>query len=77
MRRPREGEWIFTFGFGQTLPDGTPLANKYVRIQAESAQDARAAMEERFGRNWSMQYASAEQAGVRSYNLTELVEVGL
>jgi hypothetical protein len=70
-------EWIFTFGFGQTLPDGTPLAGKFVRINAETAGDARARMVERFGRNWSMQYPSEDEAGVRKHGRTELVEVGL
>ncbi len=70
-------EWIFTFGFGQFLPDGTPLSRKFVRIRAETAEDARACMVERFGRNWSMQYRTEEEAGVARFRLTELLEVGL
>ena len=58
--------WYFTFGFGQ------PHENCYHAIEANSSDEARKKMFERFGAKWSMQYDSAEQAGVERFNLQEI-----
>lgn len=59
-------KWFFTFGFGQ------PRENCYHAIEAEDSGKARDKMFERFGAKWSMQYDSAEAAGVEKYNLKEI-----
>jgi hypothetical protein len=56
----------FTFGIGQ------PHENCYHVIEAENSEQARKKMFERFGSQWSMQYNSAEDAGVQEYNLKEI-----
>ena len=58
-------DWYFTFGCGQVH------ANHYHVING-TFNDAREKMFERFGPKWSMQYESAEAAGVEKYNLKEL-----
>jgi len=60
--------WIFTFGIGH------PHANRYVRIEGDSAT-ARREMFRRFGTRWSHQY-TVEEFGddAERYGLTELVE---
>lgn len=70
MSAPDVREWIFTFGFGQCL-DGVSLANRYVRIRARSAGEARTEMMRLFGRKWAFQYACEEDAGVERYGLEE------
>jgi len=59
-------KYYFTFGFGQ------PHANCYHVIEAESWNEAREIMFRKFGINWSMQYDSAEAAGVQKYRLMEI-----
>ncbi len=61
----QEKDWYFTFGSGQAFPNG------YVKIRGTFAS-ARAAMFDRFGPKWSMQYGSAEEAGVERWNLKEV-----
>jgi hypothetical protein len=61
-----EKDYYFTFGSGQAFPNG------YVKIRGTFAS-ARQAMFDRFGPKWSMQYGSAEEAGVDRWNLTEVV----
>jgi hypothetical protein len=64
--RPEEPrEWIFTFGFGQ------PHANCFTRIVGTFAS-AREEMVRRYGRKWSMQYESEDEAGVKEWNLKEV-----
>lgn len=60
-----ERDWFFTFGCGQAHPNG------YVKIRGTFG-GARDAMFERFGAKRSMQYESAEAAGVERWNLTEV-----
>lgn len=68
-------EHIFTFGFGHVHPDtGRSLANHYIVIWAESAQEARTKMYERFGQKWAFEYPSREAAGVERFGLIELKE---
>ncbi len=80
-----EQEWVFTFGAGQrgysashTLklapdePDGFPLDYRYVVIRGTHSS-ARAEMMRIFGRVWSFQYDSREDAGVDEHELVELV----
>lgn len=56
----------FTFGWGQ------PHENCYHIIEAEDRQKAREEMFSRFDDKWSMQYDSAEEAGVERFNLREI-----
>lgn len=67
-----QGEWIFTFGFGQVLPDGSSGACKFTRIRAETRDEARELMNATWGRMWAFQYDSEEAAGVERYGLTEV-----
>lgn len=63
----------FTFGFDHRHPEtGESLSGCYVVIQAESSEEARAKMFERFGNKWAMQYNSADSAGVKKWNLKEI-----
>lgn len=65
--------WFFSFGQGQTHPvTGLSLGNRYVRIEADSHEAARLTMVRNFGQKWCHQYASAEEAGVEEFGLTEL-----
>lgn len=62
-------EYIFTFGCGQKYENG------FHAIQAESPEEARKQMFEKFGTKWSMQYNppnARDKAGVHKYNLTEI-----
>lgn len=59
-------KYYFTFGFGQVH------ANCYTVIEAENSEEARREMTIRWGRKWSMQYNSAEEAGVERFNLKEI-----
>ena len=59
-------EYYFTFGFNQ------PHEGCYHIIKANSSNEARAEMFSKFGTKWSMQYNSAEEAGVVRYNLKEI-----
>jgi hypothetical protein len=59
-------KYYFTFGFGQ------PHQGGYHVIEAENSADARAEMFRRFGDKWSMQYDTAEAAGVKRWNLKEV-----
>jgi hypothetical protein len=58
-------DWYFTFGCGQ------PHAGHYHVIH-DTYEGARLKMHHRFGVVWSMQYASAKEAGVEEWNLQEL-----
>ena len=57
---------IFTFGFGQ------PFEGYYHVIEAETKDDCRKQMFEKFGNKWSIQYDSEEKAGVKKWGLKEL-----
>lgn len=59
-------EYIFTFGFGQKHQGG------YHAIEAQSADEARDIMMERFGNKWAFQYTSREAAGVEEHGLFEV-----
>lgn len=58
-------DWYFTFGCGQEH------SNKYVKIHG-TFSEARAEMYSRFGTKWSMQYESAEEAGIKQWGYEEL-----
>jgi hypothetical protein len=60
-----ECDWYFTFGWGQRHQ------NCYTVIQG-THESARQEMNRRYGNQWSMQYDSAEAAGVEKYNLKEI-----
>lgn len=60
-----EQDWYFTFGFGQQHE------NCYIVIHG-TRESATQEMYRRFGQKWSMQYDSAEAAGVEKYNLKEI-----
>jgi hypothetical protein len=59
-------KFYFTFGFGQ------PHENCYTIIEAEDWGTAHRQMVQKFGNKWSMQYESAEEAGVEKFNLREI-----
>ncbi len=59
-------KFYFTFGSGQAHE------NCYHVIEAENRQVARIEMTYRFGKEWSMQYVSAEAAGVEEFDLREI-----
>jgi len=66
-------EWIFTFGFGHVHPlTGESLANRFVRIRAVNAEEARHEMVRRWGLKWAFQYDSEDKAGVARWNLKEV-----
>lgn len=68
-----EPSQIFTFGYGQTHPlTGESLADCYVRVAGDSATSRARMLASPFGRNWSMQYATPERAGVERYGLREV-----
>lgn len=56
-------DYYFTFGFGQKY------ANCYTIISAYSAIEARKKMFSVYGAKWSFQYSSAEEAGIKQFNL--------
>lgn len=58
-------DWYFTFGCGQAYAG-------YYHVINGTFSEARDKMFERFGPKWSMQYGSAEDAGVDRFNLKEL-----
>lgn len=62
----------FTFGQGQELGGYGLLRDHYVEIEGETIDHCRVTMLNHFGRNWSMDYASPEEAGVERFNLKEL-----
>ena len=59
-------KFYFTVGFGQ------PREGGYHVIEAEDSGEARKQMFRNFGDKWSMQYDSAEEAGVEKFNLREI-----
>lgn len=65
--------WVFTFGSGQTHPrTGEALDNRFLEIQAESGEEARKEMFQRFGKAWGSEYASRRDAGCVQYELRPL-----
>lgn len=67
MEPPTENDkWWFTFGSG--VDDLN--RNCYIVIKGSYA-DARIKMIERFGTKWCSQYPTAEEAGVKEFNLKE------
>ncbi len=61
-------KYYFTFGCGID----NLHRNGYHIIEAESREIARERMFERFGAKWAFQYNSAEEAGVKRWNLEEI-----
>lgn len=52
---------FFSFGHGQTCPiTGQSLLDHHVRVDAKTAELARAAMVQMFGAAWSFPYSSYE-----------------
>lgn len=60
-----EEDWYFTFGWGQKHQ------NCYTVIKG-TQESAKVEMNRRYGNQWSMQYPSAEAAGVEEYGLKEI-----
>jgi hypothetical protein len=58
-------DWYFTFGFGHAHPMGYSVIHG-------TFYTARAEMVRRWGQKWSMQYDSAEAAGVQRFGLHEV-----
>ena len=65
MDEELEQDWVFTFGRGQPYAD-------YYHVIFGTYEFAREQMVKRFGRQWSMQYATKEEAGVEEFHLREL-----
>lgn len=61
---------IFTFGYGHSI-NGIPLKKAFYRIPLPSAE-ARERMFAMFGTAWGFEYETEEEAGVDTYELTEL-----
>lgn len=57
-------KYYFTFGSGQS-----PGIGFYVMIEAENFGMAREEMVKRWGIKWSMQYDSADKAGIDRFGL--------
>ena len=68
--KPKKQNWYFTFGFDHYIGSEC-VKNKFVKIHG-TFEGARLHMFERYGRKWSMQYGSAEAAGVETYKLEEI-----
>jgi hypothetical protein len=62
--------FVFTFGSNHTL-NGESLKGKYIVLEGD-IESTRQQMFTLFGRQWSMQYSTKEDAGVDQFNLTEL-----
>ena len=60
-----EQDWYFTFGWGQVHQ------NCYTVIKG-TLKSAKEEMTRRYGLDWSMQYPSAEAAGVEEFGLKEI-----
>ena len=63
-------KYYFTFGIGQSL-----LANRFVKITAESYENAQKIMCESFGTKWAFQHDEdewQEKNIANNYNLIEL-----
>ena len=67
MEQEQPKNWYFTFGCGQMY------ANHYIIFYGTYAS-AREQMLENFGTKWSMQYESAEAAGIERWGLALLEE---
>lgn len=65
MTEEPEYDWYFTFGWGQRYQ------NCYTVIKG-TQESARQEMTRRYGNQWSMQYLTAEEAGVEEYGLKEI-----
>ena len=72
MNGPRQ-DWIFTFGVGHESPGHGRLGHRFVRIHG-TWNEARREMVRRHGQTWAFQYPSEEAAGVKKWQLIELVE---
>lgn len=55
-----------------TFMQSDPQKNCYVEIEAESTGAAREEMFRRYGTKWAFQYNSAEEAGVKMFNLRKV-----
>ena len=60
-------KWYFTF-----MPSQEDKKNCYHVIEADTMMAARAIMFIEYGDQWFTSYASAEEAGVDRFNLTEI-----
>jgi hypothetical protein len=64
---------IFTFGFGHSCPRcGRSLANCYTEIESYGAVGPIKRMFDLFGQNWSIPYATKEDAGVERFGLKRI-----
>ena len=70
--KPGKQDWYFTFGYGHEH-NGESAKDKYVKIH-DTFEGARLEMIKRYGRAWSMQYGSAEAAGVETFKLQEIAD---
>lgn len=62
--------YIFTFGHGQ------PNFPGYVVVYGRDADNCREKMMALYGRRWSMQYRTEEEAGVSQFNLQLIATLG-
>jgi len=59
----QEARFVFTFGHGQEHFPG------YVVVYGRDEPECRQRMTDQFGRAWSMEYRSEEEAGVERWHL--------
>lgn len=65
-------DWFFTFGMNHLHPEtGQSLGNSYIRVHG-TFESARTAIVNVFWTAWCWQYASADEAGVERFGLTEV-----
>ena len=59
-------KWIFTWGYGHKHP------NRYIKIEAATAGEAREEMFRRHGKAWAFQYDEDMEAELISHNVLPL-----
>lgn len=64
--------YIFTFGSGHFGANEVPLADRFVRVFADSESDARAQVMSVRGQAFAFSYPSEEAAGVKKHQLEEI-----
>ena len=65
-------KFYFTYGSNHLTQDGRSLGQYYTMIEAENMEEARTIMFKARGAKWSFNYATAEGAGIRDWDLKEI-----
>jgi hypothetical protein len=64
---------IITFGPNHKAQDGTPLKDRFVRLEGPDPLACRMDAFAKFGAGWGFLYADEQAAGASEYGLTEYV----